>query len=385
MKRTAANLLILLFVAVLLGAGIFLGYWYGRRSEGVIAVRTASVRAPFDVRVDTQPLADPGLIADAAARVEPSVVTIDTEYRPRSLYSDDMFGFTRRLTVHPRGTGSGVILSPDGVIVTNNHVVQNASKIQVTLADGREFEGTVVGTDPQSDLAVVRVPERNLPAVTFADSDAIRTGEWVEAIGNPLRVGTTVTAGIVSAVRKKDASPNGKGYPTDVIQTDAAINPGNSGGALADIKGRLIGINTAILSTSGGNIGIGFAIPSNTVRAITTQLIDKGRVIRPWFGISFGPITARARSALNLPAELSGVIVGSIVSNSPAEAAGIKPNDVIRDVNGVPVTSPQQLQNQVQSMKVGDSLRISYWRNGTNLKAVATLREQPKVTASQIE
>jgi len=317
--------------------------------------------------------------------VEPSVVTIDTEYRPRSLYSDDMFGFTRRLTVHPRGTGSGVIISPDGVIVTNNHVVESASKIQVTLSDGRELEGTVAGADPQSDLAVVRVPQKNLPAVTFADSDKIRIGEWVEAIGNPLGVGTTVTAGIVSAVRKKGAASNGKAYQTDVIQTDAAINPGNSGGALADTKGRLVGINTAILSTSGGNIGIGFAIPANTVRDVITQLIQQGRVVRPWLGISFGPITDRARTALKLPSDLTGVVVASVVADSPAEATGLKPGDVIQEANGARITNPDALQSIVQGLKAGETLRISYWRDGATKQTTATLREQPKVPETQIE
>lgn len=383
-KSCIGGLLAVAFV-VLLGAAVFSGYVYGRQRGDLISVRPASTGAPFSVKMDTQPVVEPGVIADAAATVEPSVVTIDTEYRPRTLFSDDVLGFTRSMTVHPRGTGSGVIISPDGVIVTNNHVVENASKIQVTLSDGRELEGTVVGADPQSDIAVVRVPQKNLPAVTFADSDKIRIGEWVEAIGNPLGVGTTVTAGIVSAVRKKGASSNGQSYQTDLIQTDAAINPGNSGGALADTKGRLVGINSAILSTSGGNIGIGFAIPANTVRNVTTQLIQQGRVVRPWLGISFGPITDRARAALKLPSDLSGVVVASVVSDSPADAAGLKPGDVIQEANGSRITRPDALQNLVQSMKAGDALRLSYWRDGASKQATATLREQPKVPETQLD
>jgi S1-C subfamily serine protease len=378
-KRNRASTLVCLLAISIPVIGAVVGCSNTTQNEAKPGGTITNPSLPM--KVDPQALSDPGAIADAAARVEPSVVTINTEYRPRAIYSDDVLGLSEERIVQPRGTGSGVILSADGIIVTNNHVVENATKIQVTLEDGRELEGTVIGSDPPSDLAVVRVNEKNLPAVTLGDSDQIRVGEWVEAIGNPLGVGTTVTAGIVSAIRKKGAPLGGKVPLTAAIQTDAAINPGNSGGALADIKGRLIGINTAILSTSGGNIGIGFAIPVNTVREVTAQLIEKGRVVRPWLGVSFGPITPRARAALSLPSDLKGVVVGSVVADSPAAEAGLQPGDVLQKANETEITDPDTLRTLVQNSKIGDTIRLTIWRDGSASSMSVTLREQPDLSA----
>ena len=378
-------LLFLLLLAAFAG-GIYITYaavWSRLSGSAVVqpsaafAVGANGATTPFAVKTDADPIKDPGAIANAAAIVEPSVVTIDTEYRPRLRYgNDDVYGEEQVMQEVPRGTGSGVILSADGVIVTNNHVVQNATKISVTLSDGREVAGQVLGADPQSDLAVVKVDEKNLPAITLADSDKVRVGEWVVAVGDPLRVGTTVTAGIVSAIRKNQPTGAGTSYAT-LLQTDAAINPGNSGGALTDIQGRLIGINSAIASNNGGSIGIGYAIPANTVREITKQLIERGHVSRPFLGVAFGTLTSRDREQMNLRDAPDGVYVGQVQPGSPADTAGLQPGDIILSMNGTNLKTSEGMQSTMQSAKVGDALRLTVWRHGTQQNLIANLTERP--------
>ncbi|HZO91577.1 MAG TPA: trypsin-like peptidase domain-containing protein [Chthonomonadaceae bacterium] len=359
---------------ILFGAGVFVTYEYFH-AQGHSVTTKLTPNTPLPIHVDTSPISDPGAIAQAAARVEPSVVTINTEYRPR-YGAGDLFDFLGPQVI-PRGAGSGVILTPDGTIVTNNHVVEDATKISVTLQNGRELEGRVLGTDSDSDLAVVKVDEQNLPAATLADSDKIKVGEWVVAVGNPLGLGTTVTAGIVSAIRKGNSLPGPGSSLTSVIQTDAAINPGNSGGALADIEGRVIGINSAIISTNGANIGIGLAIPINTVREVVGQLIAQGHVVRPWLGIAYGPITPRARDALHIPEDVNGAIVANVLQGSPADEAGLQPGDVIRAANNTPIQKEEDLQAVIQGLKVGDKLSLRIWRAGSEQTLTATLRERP--------
>lgn len=345
-----------------------------RRQES----RAQTFVAPVPISVDNRPIADPGFIARAAARVAPSVVTIDTEYRPpRSYGYEEIFGFNAPPRDVPRGAGSGVIISPDGVIVTNNHVIRNATRISVTLQNGHELIGKVVGADSQTDLAVVKVNEKNLPAIVLADSDQVKVGEWVVAAGNPLGIGLTVTAGIVSAIRTgKTTSLSGTSLAS-VIQTDAAINPGNSGGALADIQGRLIGINTAIASTNGGSIGIGFAIPANTVRDVVKQLLSEGRIVRPWLGVTFGPLTERARDVLKVPSHLEGVVIGDVLPGSPASEAGLQSGDVVLQANDQTLKTAEDLQNLMRTLKVGDRLRLRIWRDGAERGFNATLQERP--------
>ncbi len=376
--RRRASIVLLLFALSTAG---FVGC--NNTQPGAVEARTATPGSNIDkAHGSGDPISNTSAIADAAARVEPSVVTINTEYRPQSQFSDTPYGYSQGGTVIPRGTGSGVILTSDGIIVTNNHVVQNATKLNVTLQDGREMEGRVLGADPTSDLAVVKVDQKDLPAVTLGDSTKLRVGEWVVAVGNPLGVGPTVTAGIVSALHKRGEA-NDRQPIQSAIQTDAAINPGNSGGALADIEGRLIGINTAIATNNGGSIGIGFAIPVNTVREITDQLIKQGHVVRPWLGIAFGTITDRARASLNIPQNVSGVIVGEIIPGGPAEAAGIRPEDVITKIDATAIVKGEDLQTQVQGHKVGDEIHLSLWRQGTPVDVTATLREQPAQTPAR--
>ena len=395
MGRKAGILFLLLLVGF--GGGVYMTYKIMRArlpaaptamgtitTAGILApARTDSNATPFKFNLDDKAIRDPGAIANAAARMEPSVVTIDTEYRPR--YRDgyeNMYDQSEAMQQIPRGTGSGVIISADGIIVTNNHVVQDATRISVTLQNGKELEGRVVGADAQTDLAVVKVNANNLPAATVADSEKVRVGEWVVAVGDPLRVGTTVTAGIVSAIRKNEATGAGTSYAS-LIQTDAAINPGNSGGALADIEGRLIGINSAIRSNTGGSIGIGYAIPSNTMRDITSELIAKGHVSRPWLGVAFGTLTDRGKAALNLMNAPDGVIIGRVQAGSPAANMGIQPGDIVVKANDKAMKTSEDMQSMIQSLKVGDTLRLNIWRGGATQTMNATLTERPTPPLSQ--
>jgi serine protease Do len=382
MGRRAAVFFLLLLAAFCAGIALMFNITRARAPQppGVattVQSLTDNPRTPLVVKTDTNPIRDPGAIANAAARVEPSVVTIDTEYRPRIRYGqEDPYGEAQAYQEIPRGTGSGVVLSADGIIVTNNHVVTGATRISVTLSDGREVMGQVLGADPQSDLAVVKVDAKNLTPVTLADSDKVRVGEWAVAVGDPLRVGITVTAGIVSAIRKNEPTGAGTAYAT-LIQTDAAINPGNSGGALADIEGRLIGINSAIRSNTGGSVGIGYAIPSNTVRDITAQLVQKGRVSRPYLGIAFGALTPMGRQQLNMQNAPDGVFIGRVQSGSPAETAGLQPGDMILSANDTGLKTTADMQAILLAAKVGDTLRLRVWRASAEQTMNATLAESP--------
>jgi serine protease Do len=346
------------------------------QSGNATQVETAGQREvqTIPVALDSSPNPQPGPIAEATARIEPAVVTIDTEYRPVRRFGD-MYGMMDESRSVPLGSGSGVIINSDGYIVTNNHVIKGASRIVVTLQDKRQLEGRVIGADAPSDLAVVKVDQKNLPAATLADSDKVKVGEWVIAVGNPLGVGTTVTAGIISAVRE---FPDGSPYKS-VLQTDAAINRGNSGGALADIKGRLIGINSFILSPTGGSIGLGFAIPSNTMQKVITELISRGRIARPYFGVMLADINDTARDRLDIPAGINGALVGNVLEGSPAASAGLQRFDIIRKVNGKSLQRAEEFSDMMKNMKIGDKLVLSVWREGREGTTTARVQERPNL------
>ncbi len=274
------------------------------------------------------------------------------------------------------GLGSGVIISTDGYIATNNHVVDGADTVTVALNDGRELTAKVVGRDPQTDIAVIKVDAADLPAVTFADTDKLEVGDRVLAIGNPFGIGETVTTGIVSAKgRNIGILADVEGYE-DFIQTDAAINPGNSGGALVDVDGRLIGINTAILSRTGGFQGVGLAVPANMVSYVAESLVKSGKVVRGYLGVNIQNITPALMESFNLKSN-KGALVSEVVPGAPAAKAGLKDGDVIVALNDQPVTDANHLKLQVSTVEPGTKMSLEVLRDGKNRQITATTGERP--------
>jgi len=317
--------------------------------------------------------------AEAARRAMPAVVSVystqerrrngDAEEQPVDNFFGDRFrGRGERVT----GLGSGVIAA-EGFVLTNHHVVHAADEIAVALADGRRVAATVVGTDPETDLAVLRIEARGLPAITFGASDSLAVGDVVLAIGNPFDVGQTVTMGIVSALGRNNL---GLSRYENFIQTDAAINEGNSGGALIDTAGNLVGINSAIYTSTGGSIGIGFAIPTTIVSEVMQQLIANGRMTRGYFGIEPVDITPEIGAALGLRRE-QGVVVRGVQRNAPAGAAGMQPGDVLLEINGMPVIDTPGMLQQVARLAPGTVARVRVERNARELELAVTVGERP--------
>jgi len=330
-------------------------------------------------------------LADVADSVIPSVVNISTsktikQQTPQSpLFNDPFF---RRFFGEPdmnpqrefrqRSLGSGVIVSQDGYIVTNNHVVEGADEITVVLSGKEEYKGKVVGADPRSEVAVVKIDAKGLPAVAWADSDKIRAGELVMAVGSPFGLNRTVTVGIVSAIGRANI---GITDYEDFIQTDAAINPGNSGGALVDMKGELVGINTAIVSQSGGYQGVGFAVPSNMVRQVMDSLIKTGKVVRGWLGVSVQDLTPELAKQFKTGG-VGGALVAEVVKDSPARKAGIKQGDVITEFDGKAISDSGHLRNAVASMPAGSKVDITLIRDNKEMSIAAAIGELPREMAA---
>jgi len=273
-----------------------------------------------------------------------------------------------------RGLGSGVIVSPDGYILTNNHVIDKATDIKVMLIDKREFSGKVVGADPQTDIAVVKIEATGLPTVTLGDSSKLQVGDYAFAIGNPFGVGETATMGIISATGRNGLDI--EDYE-DFIQTDAAINPGNSGGALLNARGEMIGVNTAILTGgSGGNQGIGFAIPINMAKHVMDEILKHGKVVRGYIGIGIQEVTPDLAKAFNVPPE-QGALVGNVEPNSPGAKAGLQRGDVITELDGQPITGPNDLRLRVGAMPPGTTVHLKVSHNGESRDVGLTLGEAP--------
>ena len=287
---------------------------------------------------------------------------------PQSRGQQRHFGMPRQ-----QGIGSGVIATKDGYILTNNHVVDGADEVKVALQDGREFTAKVIGRDPKTDVAVIKIDGKDLPAVPMADSDKVEVGDIVLAVGNPFGIGQTVTSGIVSATGRGGAL--GLDYE-DFIQTDAAINPGNSGGALVDAEGRLIGINTAILSRSGGNQGIGFAIPANIARDVMGSLVKDGHVTRGYLGVMIQDVNPALEKQFNLK-DNKGALVGDVTPKSPADKAGLKSGDVILEFNGKKVTDSRHLKLEVARIQPGESVPVKILRDGESKTLEVTVKELP--------
>ena len=327
--------------------------WLGKTESGRVTVtQTAPQVAPQTVVPQAS-----SSYREAARKALPAVVHIYTTQEiaaARNPLLDDpifrhFFGerFEGGGTQKSAGLGSGVIVSADGYILTNFHVVEAASAIEVALNDGRTLKAQVVGSDPEADLAVLKIKADKLPAVSFGQMDSLHVGDVVLAIGNPFGVGQTTTMGIVSALGRSHLGIN---TFENFIQTDAAINPGNSGGALVDAAGNLVGINTAIYSRSGGSQGIGFAIPVSSAKAIMEQIIQNGRVIRGWVGVEAQEITRELADSFNLPTT-QGALISGVVHASPAQKAGIRPGDVLLSINGQPIKDPQVMLDIIAALK----------------------------------
>ena len=326
-------------------------------------------------------------LAPMLDNVTPAVVNIATEGRVQlkqnPLFNDPFFrrffnlpNQRQPLERKTQSLGSGVIVDADrGLVLTNSHVIANAVEITVTLRDGRQLKAEVVGTDPETDVAVIKIPPENLLEIKPSNSDALRVGDFVVAIGNPFGLGQTVTSGIVSALSRSGLGI--EGYE-DFIQTDASINPGNSGGALVNLRGELVGINTAIFSQSGGNIGIGFAIPINLALQITEQLLDKGEVDRGFIGIQAQDLNSDLAEAFGLK-DKRGAIINSVMPDSPAAEAGLKPGDVITSVNRKPVKKAADVHLHIGLLPVGEKVVFEILREGKRKKLTATIAPRAEV------
>jgi len=327
--------------------------------------------------------------AAAAKRASPAVVSITASRAPaRTPRTDDpMFRFffgdrSRQLQEERQvGLGSGVIVSAQGYLVTNNHVVDGADDIEVTLSDGRSGKARVVGTDPDSDLAVLKIELDRLPAVGFGNIENVQVGDIVLAIGNPFGVGQTVTSGIVSALGRSQLGIN---TFENFIQTDAAINPGNSGGALVDTNGNLLGINTAIYSRSGGSLGIGFAIPVSTARQVMESLIKEGKVTRGWIGVEPRDLTPEIAETLKLPIH-QGVLITGVLQSGPASAGGVKPGDVVVKIAGRSIANTAQLLDAVAALKPQSEAEIGVQRGDRQLDLRVTVAQRPPARAQPVE
>jgi Do/DeqQ family serine protease len=367
-------------VALLFVVSTFRPEWLP--SRGGVPIAPAAVTAP----------SAPAAISYNAAvqRAMPAVVNISTSKEIRAprhpLLNDPIFRrfFGDQLPDEAQrasNLGSGVIVSSSGYVLTNHHVVEAADEIEVALADGRKLLAKVVGSDPDTDLAVLRVTADNLPAINFGSTESLRVGDVVLTIGNPFNLGHTVTAGIVSALGR-----SGLGINTfeNFIQTDAAINPGNSGGALIDASGNLVGINTAILSRTGNSMGIGFAIPVSTAKMVLDQIVKSGTVTRGWIGVEVQEITPPIAESFKLGGT-RGALIAGVLRGGPADKAGVKPGDVLVEVEGRPVADPTSMLNLIAALPPGKPATVRVKRSGQEIDATITVGRRPKPQARATE
>ena len=334
---------------------------------------------------------NPGSLAEAAKLSSPAVVNIFTskinKKKPgkkggghqNEPWFQFFFGDQAPNEEPSSSLGSGVIVSPQGIILTNHHVIEGADEIEVAFADGRKRNAKLIGSDPETDIAVLKIDTTDLPSpITLGKMESVQVGDVVLAIGNPFGVGQTVTSGIVSALGRNQLGIN---TFENFIQTDAAINPGNSGGALVDTKGNLIGINTAIYSRSGGNMGIGFAIPINTAKQVMESILTNGSVTRGWIGVEPQNLNKALAESLNLPKDATGVLISGVLDGGPADKAGIKPGDVLTQVNGLAVNDVAALLQRIAQTNPGDEARISLLRKTKEMNIRVQVGKRPKSRA----
>lgn len=367
-------------VAILFVVATFRPQWLSATSlRQVLPEPTFSVAPPPSASSATAAhLAQSGY-RDAARKAAPTVVSVSANNSSArsGRRSDPWFRyFFGEQEAQPQsGVGSGVIVSPEGYVLTNNHVVDGMDDIQIMLTDGRKALAKVIGTDPDTDLAVLKIDLERLPAITFGSSDTLQVGDAVLAIGNPFGVGQTVTSGIVSALGRNQLGIN---TFENFIQTDAAINPGNSGGALVDIDGNLVGINSAIYSRSGGSMGIGFAIPVSTARHVMDSLIRDGQVTRGWIGVEPRDLTPEIAETFSLPFK-EGVLITGVLHNGPAATGGVRPGDVVVAVAGQRVANTAQLLNAVAMLKPGEGAQLRISRGGQELDVTVNVAKRPRM------
>ncbi|MDD3018176.1 MAG: trypsin-like peptidase domain-containing protein [Comamonas sp.] len=350
--------------------------WLRQGNEATVTLLQA-VSSPH-----TEPVA--GSLSAAAKTALPAVVSITTSQAVRHPRANDpwfQFFFGDLGTQQKTGLGSGVILSTDGYILTNNHVVEGADEIEISLTDGRRTRAAIIGTDPESDLAVLKIDLDQLPAIVLGNSDHIAVGDSVLAIGNPFGVGQTVTSGIVSALGRNQLGIN---TFENFIQTDAAINPGNSGGALVDVNGHLLGINTAIYSRSGGSMGIGFAIPVTTAKMVLEGIVRDGRVTRGWIGVEPGELTPELAQAFGISGEV-GVLMTGILQAGPAAQAGLQPGDVVTHIDHKPVRNVAELMSTVAALRPGQDYPIDLLRAGQEQQVQITPLARPNPNRAKVQ
>jgi serine protease DegQ len=352
--------------------------WAAGVSGASHGMRMAASTVPM-LEAPASASASQGSYRDAARRAMPSVVNIYTTKgarQPKTPFMDDPLfrRFFGEQEDRQFSLGSGVVISPEGYILTNNHVIETADEIEIALADGRKAAAKVVGTDPETDLAIVKINLQNLPAIALGHVEEAKVGDVVLAIGNPFGVGQTVTMGIISALGRNHLGIN---TFENFIQTDAAINPGNSGGALIDANGHLLGINTAIYSRSGGSLGIGFAIPVTTVKTVMESIISSGQVVRGWIGVEPQDITPELAESFGLTRR-SGAIIAGVLKGGPADKAGIRPGDILVAVEGKPVSDTTDMLNLIAQLIPGNKAKMTVLRKSRESTIDVVVGKRPK-------
>ncbi|MCX8030883.1 MAG: DegQ family serine endoprotease [Thermodesulfovibrionales bacterium] len=360
---------------------LLIGFLLGGVTYYFLSKTSLPPQYTFTPQVPTQIQETSKAFSEIVSSVSPTVVNISSikTFKRQPTPFDDLFDFFqpfpdgRSRKWKEQSLGSGVIVSSDGYIVTNNHVIEKADDIKVILLDKRSFKAKIIGADPKTDIAVIKIDSSNLPVLKWGDSDSLQVGEFVLAIGNPFGLSNTVTMGIVSAIGRTDV---GIADYENFIQTDAAINPGNSGGPLVNMKGEVIGINTAIFSKTGGYQGIGFAVPSNMVKGVIEQLIKKGKVTRGWIGVTIQELTPEIAQKFGLKSS-EGVLITDIAKGSPAHHAGLMRGDIILEFNDRPVKDASLLRNMVAQSEINKPVKLKIFRQGQEIIINITVKELP--------